>query len=61
MSRPVRDIVAECLRRERYGLIRPLWADADDDSREEVRRRADHLIRLLSDYGVDLVQRDVTP
>lgn len=61
MSRPVRDIVGECLRRERYGLIRPLWDDADDDAREEVRRRADHLIRLLSDYGVDLVQRDVTP
>ena len=50
--REVRDIVAECMRRERYGLIRPLWADADDDSREEVRRRADHLIRILADYGV---------
>ncbi|WP_189599049.1 hypothetical protein, partial [Mesorhizobium sp. M4B.F.Ca.ET.190.01.1.1] len=34
----------------------------NDDSREEVRRRADHLIRLLSDYGVDLVRRgDVEP
>ncbi|TJV51132.1 MAG: hypothetical protein E5Y01_16215 [Mesorhizobium sp.] len=62
MSREIRDILAECMRRERYGLIRPLWADADDDSREEVRRRADHLMRLLSDYGVDLVRRvDVDP
>lgn len=62
MTRPVRDIVAECLRRERYGLIRPLWAEADDDGREEVRRRADHLIRIISDYGVDLVSRgDVEP
>ena len=56
MSRPVRDIVAECLRRERYGLIHPLWPDADDDAREEVRRRADHLIRLLADYGVELAR-----
>ncbi|RUV17865.1 hypothetical protein, partial [Mesorhizobium sp. M1A.F.Ca.IN.022.04.1.1] len=61
MSRPVRDIVGECLRRERYGLIHPLWAQFDEDAREEVRRRADHLIRLLSDYGVDLVQRNVVP
>lgn len=59
--REIRDVLAECIRRERYGLIRPLWADADDDAREEVRRRADHLIRILSDYGVDLVQRDVSP
>jgi hypothetical protein len=51
-GRPVRDILAECLRRERLGLVRPLWADADDDAREEVRRRADHLIRILADYGV---------
>ncbi|TPN34769.1 hypothetical protein [Mesorhizobium sp. B1-1-6] len=54
--RAVRDILAEGMRRERYGLIRPLWADADDDSREEVRRRADHLMRILSDYGVQLVR-----
>jgi len=57
--RPIRDTLAECLRRERYGLIRPLWADLvgfDDDTAEEVRRRADHLMRLLSDYGVQLVQ-----
>ncbi|TGT72931.1 hypothetical protein EN802_13715 [bacterium M00.F.Ca.ET.159.01.1.1] len=56
MTREIRDVLAECLRRERYGLIRPLWADADDDAREEVRRRADHLTRLLSDYGVELVR-----
>jgi hypothetical protein len=54
--RDVRDILAEAMRRERYGLIRPLWADADEDLREEVRRRADHLIRILSDAGVQLVQ-----
>lgn len=60
--RTARDILAECVRRERYGLIRPLWSDADEEMREEVRRRADHLIRLLSDYGVDLVQRgDIEP
>lgn len=59
MSRPVRDILAECMRRERYGLIRPLWRDLtsiDDAAAEEVRRRADHLIRILADYGVQMVQ-----
>ncbi|RVD44892.1 hypothetical protein EN742_00670 [Mesorhizobium sp. M4A.F.Ca.ET.020.02.1.1] len=64
MSREIRDIMAECMRRERYGLIRPLWADmvGDDAAAEEVRRRADHLIRILADYGVELVFRgDVTP
>lgn len=54
--RAVRDILAEAMRRERYGLIRPLWPDADEDLREEVRRRADHLIRILADAGVHLVQ-----
>ncbi|TPM19799.1 hypothetical protein [Mesorhizobium sp. B2-3-6] len=54
--RAVRDILAEGMRRERLGLVRPLWHDWDDDSREEVRRRADHLIRILADYGVQMVQ-----
>ncbi|TGP22322.1 hypothetical protein EN827_30885 [Mesorhizobium sp. M1D.F.Ca.ET.184.01.1.1] len=54
--------MAECLRRETLGAAASPWAAMDDDSREEVRRRADHLIRLLSDYGVDLVRRgDVEP
>lgn len=57
-ERAIRDILAECMRRERYGLIRPLWADTDDETREEVRRRADHLLRILADYGVTLVPSD---
>jgi hypothetical protein len=62
MSRSVRDILAECHRREVLGASAPPWHSMDEDAREEVRRRADHLIRLLSDYGVDLVQRgDVEP
>ncbi|PWJ93561.1 hypothetical protein C8D77_101240 [Mesorhizobium loti] len=59
MTRAIRDILAECMRRERYGLIRPLWSDlagVDDAAAEEVRRRADHLMRILSDAGVQLVQ-----
>lgn len=64
MKREVRDILAECMRRERYGLIRPLWADlagVDDEGAEEVRRRADHLLRILSDAGVQLVQTGLPP
>ncbi|MER8616001.1 hypothetical protein NKG99_03970 [Mesorhizobium sp. M1409] len=56
MTRTIRDILAEGMRRERLGLIRPLWHDWDEDGREEVRRRADHLMRILSDAGVQLVQ-----
>jgi hypothetical protein len=54
--RPVRDILAECMRRERNGLMRPLWSDWWEEGREPVRRRADHLIRLLNEFGVELVQ-----
>lgn len=54
--RPIRDILAEGMRRERLGLVRPLWSNWDEDSREEVRRRADHLMRILSDAGIQLVQ-----
>ncbi|ESY89041.1 hypothetical protein X739_00665 [Mesorhizobium sp. LNHC220B00] len=59
MTRPIRDILAEGMRRERLGLVRPLWQDWDEDGREEVRRRADHLLRILSDAGVQLVQTGV--
>lgn len=59
MSRDIRDIVAECMRRERQGLVRPLWADwkrfADDEC-EHVRRRADHLMRLLAELGLEIVR-----
>jgi len=58
-ARPIRDILAEMMRRERLGLIQPLWQDwtsfADDEC-EHVRRRADHLIRLLEGEGVRLVR-----
>lgn len=57
--RAIRDILAEVMRRERLGLMRPLWSDwarVDDASCEQVRLRADHLLRLLADLGVELVQ-----
>lgn len=57
--RDIRDIVAEWIRRERLGLIRPFWHDAvriDDDACEQIRRRADFIIRGLASDGVDLVR-----
>lgn len=54
MTRPVRDILGEAIRRERLGLIRPLWADCLEDLREAYRRRADFILRLLSSDGVTL-------
>lgn len=59
VPRPLRDILAECMRLERIGPRRPLWAEWQtfaDDECEHVRRRADHVMRLLSDMGVELVQ-----
>jgi hypothetical protein len=59
MSRATRDILAECLRRERLGLSRPFWHDLatfDQEACEHVRKRADHLMALLESYGVRLVQ-----
>jgi hypothetical protein len=57
--RDIRDILAECMRRERLGLIRPLWFDwcafDNEGGPEEWRRRADHLIRTLKELGVAVV------
>lgn len=60
MSREIRDVVAECMRRESQGLIRPLWADWQrfaDDECEHVRRRADHLMRLFAELGLEVVRK----
>jgi hypothetical protein len=57
--RDIRDILAEWIRRERLGLIRPFWHDAvqiDDAACEHIRRRADFIIRGLASDGVDLVR-----
>jgi len=54
--RTVRDVFAECHRREVLGASAQPWQAMDEDAREEVRRRADHLIRLLADYGIELVR-----
>lgn len=58
-ERPIRDILAEVLRRERLGLMRPLWQEWQqfaDEECELVRQRADHVIRLLDELGVTLVR-----
>ena len=54
--RPIRDVLAEMMRRERLGLMRPLWADwcgfDNEGGPEQWRLRADHLIRLLATEGL---------
>lgn len=52
-SRPLRDIEAEALRRERLGLMRPLWADMDEETREGWRLRADHFARIRDEITKD--------
>jgi hypothetical protein len=55
-ERPIRDILGEVLRRERYPFIRPTWREWDGPGQEEVRRRADHVMRMLAGYGVELIR-----
>lgn len=59
-DRPIRDVLAEMMRRERLGLIRPLWADwcdgDNDGGPEQWRLRADHLIRLLASEGCTIAR-----
>lgn len=54
--RPIRDVLAEMMRRERLGLMRPLWHDASDAQKEPIRQRADHLLRLLATEGLAVVR-----
>lgn len=65
-DREIRDILAECMRRERLGLIRPLWFDwcsfDNEGGPEQWRLRADHLIRILKELGVVVARKgDVEP
>ena len=52
-DRPLNDILAECLRRHRYGLMRPLWADHPDDAlKQEWIRDADRFLSVLKSAGL---------
>jgi len=55
-DRPIRDILAECIRFERLGPISPLWGNWWEEGREPVRKRADQILRLLAERGVELVR-----
>ena len=56
--RALNDRVAEAMRRERLGLIRPLWADFPEDQKADWLSRADHLLRSLKDLGVFVAVKD---
>lgn len=63
-QREARDVLAEAMRRERYGLITPQWQYADEAMREPIRQRADFLIKQLYDAGyavVSLPEGDAPP
>lgn len=50
--RALNDRIAEAMRRERLGLIRPLWADWSEEDKADWLSRADHLIRNFRELGV---------
>lgn len=54
--RPFRDYLGEALRRERHGLMRPLWNDLEDRYREPWCRKADFIIARLDEADVSLVK-----
>lgn len=58
MTRELRDVLAEAMRRERYNLISPDWRYCDEAMREPIRERADFLIKMLADAGVTLAMGD---
>ena len=57
MPRALNDRVAEAMRRERLGLIRPLWADWPELEKADWLNRADHLLRLLNELGVSVAAK----
>lgn len=50
--RALNDRIAEAMRRERLGLIRPLWADWAEEDKADWLRRADHMLMLFKELGV---------
>ena len=56
-DREPRDVLGEALRRWRYGLIRPLWADMPESRREIYRIDADKwIIARLAEAGYRIVR-----
>jgi hypothetical protein len=53
-ARDKRDRIGEALRREFFGLTRPLWADMMEGQREHWRVHADTFMRLLADLGLSI-------
>lgn len=48
----LRDRLGEIMRRDAYGLVRPLWADLPEPLRERWRERADRLIERCRARGI---------
>lgn len=55
---PVRDQLAEAMRRRAYGLIRPLWAELPDEKKTGWLEAADGFIALLASMGLKIVGED---
>ena len=53
----IRDRLDEVLRRLRFGQMRPLWDDLDEERRENWREHADHAMRLAEGAGLHIDDR----
>ena len=55
MSRPLRDRLAEAMRRARLGgLVRTTWERISEEAQEEWRLAADHVLRLSTELGLSI-------
>lgn len=57
-DREARDVLGEALRRARYGLLRPLWADMDERGAAKIAwlDNADFVIARLAEAGYRIVE-----
>jgi hypothetical protein len=59
MIRPLNDRVAEAMRRERLGpLLGHIWRDFEPGEKADWLGRADHLIRIFKELGVDVAVKE---
>jgi hypothetical protein len=55
---PLRDRLADAMRVERFGQVRPLWPDLEERIRDRWRERADRLLILARNRGISIEVSD---
>lgn len=56
--RPLRDRLAELIRRSRLGMAGGRWVEQTDVTKAEWRASADNFLSLARDFEIEIVDRD---